>query len=317
MSRLSTTLALSPGKELLGHVLPHELFSIAGFEVTNHLVMTLVAAALVVLVFGWVAKRMRITNDGPEGYLTKGVVAHLFEVLCMFIREYVTRPALGHLTDRYIGYVWSMFFFVLFMNLIGMFPIGPILRIVTVSPHAAHWAGTPTANISITGGMALVSGFMILFVGIREHGLSYFKHYAPVPFKPIGMIPVAAMLVVLEIIGLFIKVFALCIRLFANMIAGHMVIAALLGMIFIAGTASVVFGYIVAIPAVISALLISLLEVFVAFLHAYIFAFLTVLFIAAGAVDHGEHGEEVSHEEASEEMHGFIQPANEAQVGAE
>jgi F-type H+-transporting ATPase subunit a len=294
-------LTLGSGDDLMSHVMPHELFRIGGFSVTNHIVMTVTAAVLLCLVFIYVASRTMVKGTDIESHMTKGRLAQVFEVICQFIRNDLARPALGNLTDKYIGYIWTTFFFILFCNLLGMIPIGPAARLLSGSSAAAHWGGTATANISITAGLALIAFFMIHFVGIREQGLRYFLHFAPLPFKPWPLIPIALLLVVLELIGSLVKPFALCVRLFANMVAGHLVIAAMLGLIFTAATASAAMGYGVAVAAVLGSTAISLLELFVAFLQAYIFTFLTVLFIAAGAVH--------EHEESGHEAHGPTEPA--------
>ena len=276
--------------DLLGHVLPHRirqdpLFVIGdyAFYLTNHHLMTMVAGVTMLLVFPYVASRVKTRGQGVEAHVTRGTAANFFETICVFLREDVARPALGPLTDKYINYIWTTFFFVLFCNLLGMIPVGPILRFVGGNnAHLEHWGGTATGNIAITGGLALVSFFMIHAVGIRERGIRYFAHFNPGPWY------MAPLLVPLEIVGSLVKPFALAVRLFANMVAGHLVLAALLGMIFTFKNYGVVVG------SLIGSVGISLLELFVAFLQAYIFTFLTVLFIAAGAVhEHEEHG---SHE---------------------
>ena len=284
MSSGLTTLA--EGENLMSHVLPHRLMQtpllrIGGYEfyLTNHHLMTIVAAVLVLLVFRHVASRVRTGRGGIEAYTTRGSVANFFETLCVFFREEVARPALGPLTDQYIPYIWTVFFFILFSNLLGIIPFGPILRFVALNnPRFEHWGGTPTGNISITAGLAAVSFFMIHFIGIRHNGWKYFAHFNPGPWY------MAPLMVPLEIISSFVKPFALAVRLFANMVAGHLVLAALIGLIFMFKS------YFVAAGSIIGATLLSLLELFVAFLQAYIFTFLTVLFIAAGAVhEHEEH----------------------------
>jgi len=286
---------LASGDDLMSHVLPHAirkdpLVSVGGHDLylTNHLLMTLVVAALMLVIFPRVASRIRTRGQGVDAYVTKGILANFFETLCVFLREEVTRPALGELTDKYIKYIWTTFFFVLFCNLMGMVPVGPILRLVSGNKDLLHWGGTATGNISITAGLALVSFFMIHFVGIREAGFkAWFMHFLPGPWFlwPL-MLP-------LEMIGAAVKPFALCVRLFANMAAGHLVIGALLGMIF------TFQNYGVAAGSVLGALCISMLELFVAFLQAYIFTFLTVLFIASIAV----HAHEESHEESEDNAH--------------
>ena len=301
---MNISIVLASGDDLMSHVLPHRLadeplISFGGHELylTNHLLMTLVVAALMLLIFPYVASKVRTRGEGVEAHVTKGILANFFETLCVFLREEVTRPALGDLTDKYIKYIWTTFFFVLFCNLLGMVPVGPILRLVSGNYELLHWGGTATGNLSVTAGLALVSFFMIHFVGIREAGIrAWFMHFLPGPWY------LWPLMFVLEMIGAAVKPFALAVRLFANMVAGHLVIAALLGMIF------AFKNYGVAAGSVLGAVGISLLELFVAFLQAYIFTFLTVLFIASIAVHEHEEGHDESedhgHEPAPAGAHG-------------
>jgi F-type H+-transporting ATPase subunit a len=298
---------LAAGSDLMSHVLPREIFRIGGFVVTNHILMTVVAAALVLVTFAYVARRVRPGGSGVEAYVTKGRLAQTCEVICQYFRDEVARPALGKVTDRYIGFIWTTFFFILFCNLLGMVPIGPIARFIAAaagSAHPAHFehlGGTATGNISVTAGLAAVAFLAIHVVGIREQGLRYFLHFNPGPWY------MAPLLVPLEILGALVKPFALCVRLFANMVAGHLVLAALLGLIFLAGQVSSLMGYAVVGPSLLGSAALSLLELFVAFLQAYIFTFLTILFIAAGAVHEHEHGED---EHESQGAHGTLGAAH-------
>jgi F-type H+-transporting ATPase subunit a len=172
--------------------------------------------------------------------------------------------------------------------MLGLVPVGPILRFAGGNdPHLEHWGGTATGNIAITAGLAAVSFVMIHGVGIKENGLKYFAHFNP---GPAYMAPI---LVPLEVVGSLVKPFALAVRLFANMVAGHLVLAALLGLIF------TFKSYGVAAGSIFGAAALSMLELFVAFLQAYIFTFLTVLFIAAGSVH--EHGSGDGHGESGHE----------------
>lgn len=289
--------------DLLSHVLPHEVAKVAGLSITNHMLMGLVASALVLVVFAYVASKIRTQGEGVDAYVTKGRVAQMFEVICVYLRENVARPNLGDLTDKYIYYIWTVFFFVLFCNLLGLVPIGPIAALVTGDAQASHIAGTATSNLNVTGSLALISFVAIIGVGVHEQGLKYFGHFAPVPFKPWPMIPLALFLIVLEAAGLVIKVVVLAMRLFGNMLAGHLVLAALIAMIFTFAKVSATLGYAVGVGVMVGATAISLLELFVAFLQAFIFTFLTVLFIAAGAVHHGEHGDHDTLEPHAAEVH--------------
>lgn len=267
----------------MSHVLPHTLFGLDWF--TNHHFMALVALVGGLLLLMYVAAKMPLSASTAEGYVTKGRIAQLFEALCVFLREEMARPLLGDLTDKYIKYIWSAFFFVLFGNLLGMLPIGAFFKLIGME-SLSHLGGAMTGNINFTGGLALVSLFMMVFVGLKENGFGFIKHMWPVPFEPVWLLPVMLLVglivFILEVAGLFIKSFALCVRLFANMVAGHLVLASL---IILALTAPAVGKG----ASVLGATLFSFLELFVAFLQAYIFTFLTVIFISLGAVSHDDH----------------------------
>jgi F-type H+-transporting ATPase subunit a len=205
------------------------------FYITNHLMMTAVAAVVVIGVFWWVSRRVRVHGQGAEAVQTKGRVAQLFETMCVFIRDEVARPNLGHLTDRYIPYIWTVFFFILFANLLGLIPIGYLLQLVTGNAHFSHWGGTATGNLSLNVGLALVSLTAIIGIGIRESGAKqFFGHFNPVGWER-HMLPIGLGLFVLEWMGLLIKCVVLAMRLFGTMMAGHLVIAAFVLLIFSAG----------------------------------------------------------------------------------
>ncbi|HEY1247989.1 MAG TPA: F0F1 ATP synthase subunit A [Nitrososphaera sp.] len=245
------------GEVILHHVLDAKILSIhilgIDLSITKHVLMMWIAAALVVLVFRYAFREQRIVPNGA---------ANLLEAMVVFFRDEVVLPNMGEEGRRYLPYLLTVFFFVLFCNLLGLIP----------------FAATPTGNVSVTAALALISLIMIQVGGIREHGLKHhlqnlIPHGLPVWLLPI-MIPV-------EIMGQFTKPFALCIRLFANMTAGHIVILSFLSMIFI------LKSLFVTPISVFFALFISLLEIFVAFLQAYIFTMLTSLFI--GMSIHPQH----------------------------
>jgi len=206
-------------------------------------------------------------------------------VICQYLRKEVAEPALGEHTDRFIKYVWSVFFFVLTMNLLGLVPLGSITPLAT----GLHIGGTATSNIWVTGTMAVTTLVMMVVNGIRLAGFKHFlEHLCP------GPLWLAPILVPVELVGLLAKTFALAVRLFANMVAGHVLLAVLLGFILAAGTnVGTGMGFIIAVPVIIGSVAISMLEIFVAFLQAFIFTFLTTLFIGMMVtVDHGDHHEE-------------------------
>jgi len=264
---------LAAGADPLSHVIPHELhFSwtrltwdgVGTYTITNHVVMLIASALLLLLVVPVVTRAKGLVPTGGR---------NMFEAVLQFLREEVARPALGKHTDKYIGFIWTMFFLILTANLLGMVPIGSAGA--AIDSHLAHIGGTATGNFSITLGLALCSFILIHFSGMREKGFggywnSFFFGHAPIWLAPL-MIP-------LEILGALVKPFALAIRLFANMIAGHVVIAVLLGF---AAVGIAMGGAALGITAVsiLGAVFISLLEVLVAFIQAYIFTFLTTLFV--------------------------------------
>lgn len=385
------------------HVLPHAFFRLLptnlnfgqdsipllGFPLsrefyfTNQLLMTLVAAGLCLLIFPRLARAY--ASDGPEPPRPRGVIMNLFEALMQFIRDEVARPVLKHRTDRFMPFLWTLFFFILFCNLLGLVPLADIIQLLTLG-KVRHVGGTATGNIAITGGLALCAFLMIHVSAVREvysallagtygqhhqdehdehgepareaHGRGVgmrpvaaalyalplyvwnfaphvFAKHGPRPKPPVTlrplMVPIAivivgvviglffnlfvpgpglrvglwtggiigfmvgafclpglhwtdlidlamwAFLLVLEAIGAVIKPFALMIRLFANMIAGHIVLASILLLIFTAKT--VMMGYTVGAISALGCVAISCLELFVAFLQAYIFVFLSTLFL--------------------------------------
>lgn len=225
-------------------------------SITKLVVMIWVVVALNIAIFGALAVKCR----SP---LPRGKFHNLFEALVVFVKKDMVEEIMGHhLGPKFTPYFLTLFFFILFANLLGLVP----------------FMHTATGNIAVTASLAILTLFMMQFAGIREQGLiPYVKNIVPggIPFwlYPI-MVPV-------EILGQFTKPFALTIRLFANMTAGHVVILSLFGLLFL-------FKSIVLAPAVIGfVLFVSALELLVCFLQAYIFTFLSILFVNACA--HPEH----------------------------
>ncbi len=229
---------------------------------TKHVVMMLIAAALLCIIMIWPAQtthgRGRARDRAPRG------LANMLEALVIFIRDEVAMANIGHGGEKYVPYVLSLFFFVLFCNLLGLLP----------------WMATPTGNISVTATLALLSLIIIEVSGFRSLGP---KGYARTIFyAPEGMNPVASalMLVIMtpvELLGKLAKPFALAIRLFANMNAGHFVILALIGLA--VASKPIWVAVVPWLAPIIMAVAIMMLELFVAVLQAYIFAMLTSVFI--------------------------------------
>jgi F-type H+-transporting ATPase subunit a len=233
------------------------------FSITKHVVF-LWLAAVVLLLVAIAAARKNTKNRVPTG------LGNLVEVFIVFVRDEIVVPNMGPAGVRYMPYLLTTFFFILIMNLSGLVPYG----------------ATATGNVSVTAGLALVAFLMIQVAAIRSQGFGHYLahltggvHWALWPI----MIPI-------EVLGLFTKPFALMIRLFANMVGGHIVIVSLIGLIF-------VFKSLAVAPVSVAFVLgINMLELFVAFLQAYIFTMLTSLFMGLGMqAGHEEHTEEHGH----------------------
>jgi len=232
-------------------------------SITKH-VLFLWIAALLLCALAFSAARSNKKKSVPTGF------GNFMETLVEFIRDEVVLPNMRSKGLRYMPYLLTTFFFILIMNLLGLVPFG----------------ATATGNVSVTAGLAIIAFVMIQAAAIKEQGLGHYLahltggvHWALWPI----MIPI-------EILGLFTKPFALCIRLFANMTGGHIVLVSLLGLIFIFKS-----YYVVAFPVGFM-IGISLLELFVAVLQAYIFTMLTALFMGLGMqVDEHSRHEQDAH----------------------
>jgi F-type H+-transporting ATPase subunit a len=184
------------------------------------------------------------------------------ELLIIYIRDEIVVPNIGDRGKAMLPIFLTIFFFILFCNILGLVP----------------YTATATSNISVTAGLAILAFFIIQIAGIMKNGFfGYFKGLIPHNI-PMWLLPI---IIPVEFLGLLTKPFALCIRLFANMTAGHVVILSLLGLIF-------VFKTVLVSPISIGfSLFIYLLEILVALLQAYIFTTLTALF--TGMAIHQEH----------------------------
>ena len=255
---------------------------------TNHMIIMGVAALLMLLIFPAMTRRYRSGELVPTG------TRNLFEAVMIYIRDQIAKPVLGERADTFLPLLWTLFFFILFCNLIGMLPLD-VLQAPFYEKLGLHHPiyGTPTANPYVTAMLALISFVAIQGFALKANGIGpYLGHFlggAPWYMAPV-MIPV-------EIIGMLVKPFALFLRLAANMTAGHILLAVLIGFpaLAAAGMNSYGAGIAIGIPAVLGAAAISCLELFVAFLQAYLFTFLTALFIGQMAPhEHHEHSSDRS-----------------------
>ena len=226
--------------------------------VSNHAVMLLTVMVILLVTIPWAVHSPRLVPRGLQ---------NIVESICVFLREEMARPIIGPHTDRYISFLWTTFFFVLTLNLIAMIPTEKIIHLVTA--RESHLGGPATANIFITGALGVIAFVMSNAYGVRQHGLfGYLVHLAPP--APKWLLP---LVYPLELVTLFVRPFTLAIRLFANIVAGHMVLATVLGLIFVFNNVGV------AAVSVLASVALSFLELLVAFLQAYIFAFLCALYI--------------------------------------
>lgn len=217
-----------------------------------HALMILLTALFLLILFCFIYQH---SARVPHG------ITNLLETLVGFIRDEIAVPLLGEKEGKEMTPLFcTFFFFILLMNLMGLIPL----------------FATPTSNVNVTFALAVITFCFMVFGAIAKNGLKgFFKSLMPSGIP----LPILFLIVPIEFLGLFIKTFALTIRLFANMLAGHITIASLLGIV-------VLLGFI-ALPIVFLALFIYLLEVLVVFIQAYIFTLLSAMFI--GQTYHPEH----------------------------
>lgn len=233
-------------------------------SLTKHTVMMWLAALLLLAtLFIW-------GNRDKSKLVPRGAGANIIEMLVLFVRDELAIKNIGKEEGpRYVPFLLTAFFFILFMNILGLVP----------------WMATATGNLAVTATLALCTFVVTQVAGIRAAGLGgYLKHLTGGVHPALWpiMIPV-------EVLGLFTKPFALTMRLFANMLAGHIILFFLLGLIFILGHPAV------ALVSVPFAFAIYLLELFVAFVQAYVFTMLSALFIGM-SVAMGHHHDDHGHE---------------------
>jgi F-type H+-transporting ATPase subunit a len=237
----------------------------SGFAISKFMILELLAALLICVFFFWLARQMR-TSVRPRGRLW-----NMFEAILIYFRDNVARPAIGgHDADKFVPLLWTMFIFILTCNLLGLLP----------------WLGAPTGSFAVTLALAVVTFATGLFFGMRKFGvLGYWKNQVPHLGLPWYMaIVIVPMIFLIEVVGLIIKHAVLGVRLLANMMAGHLVLLAVMGLA-VAAAGSSLWG-VTATIAVVGSALFSCLELFVAFLQAYVFTFLSALFIGMAIHHH-------------------------------
>jgi F-type H+-transporting ATPase subunit a len=295
-TRIDTFETIGWGLDLVPYEnLPSFLQPFLPYGLSKLLVLEFIAAALIIILVVPVCRRLR--NGEPP----KGRWANAVEAILLFIRDEVARPSipdvhhhtdshghidhseepgeshpivpdyLPHRADHYLPLLWTLFLFILFANLLGMLP----------------FSGSPTASLMVTGALSLIAFVVIHTAGLMVNGPSkYFKSFVPHvegddAIMKILKWPITIGVAGIEIMSLFIRNFVLAVRLFANMVGGHAALAMILLFIQIAGKAAApdyVF-WPITLGSVILVTAMSVLELFVALLQAYVFTMLTATFI--------------------------------------
>jgi F-type H+-transporting ATPase subunit a len=241
-----------------GHIFETSGLHPIDFSITKNVASMFLALIVMLLLFVLTGFKSKRNIGAPTG------LASFIEPLVLFVRDDIIKPNIGSNYKKYLPYLLTLFFFILINNLLGLLP----------------GAANVTGNIAIT----LVLSFITLIVTNISGNKSYWSHIFKPPGVPLALMPI---MIPIEIVGIFTKPFALMIRLFANISAGHIIILSLISLIFMAqsglGNAGA-FG--VAPVSVLFVLFMYLIEVLVAFLQAYIFTLLTSLFIGLATVEH-------------------------------
>ncbi len=240
--------------------------SIGGIEIdlspTKHLFFLVLASLLTILTIGLAARSAGRTHAGREA--PRGIL-NFFEAFYVYLRDDVAMANIGHGGEKFVPYVVTLFFFILYANLLGLVPFG----------------ASATGNISVTAALAIVSLIVIEVAGFKALGPKGYMgtiFYIPKGIPGVMKAPMLIIMTPVELIGKLAKPFALAVRLFANMTAGHFVILSLLGLIIVYGDVSPT-GLAAVSGSLALGLFVMFLEIFVSFLQAYIFTVLTSVFI--------------------------------------
>jgi F-type H+-transporting ATPase subunit a len=251
-------------EETLGEVIMHHIVNtplehplLQQWGISKAVAMMMISSALLIVLFGWAMRRARL-HGAPSG------ITNALETLVVFIRDEVAAPAMGNKWGaRFTPFLCTIFFFILACNLLGMLP----------------GSYTATSNLNVTATLALITLALIVILGLLEQGpVKYIKHMAGPPGTPAFIVP---LVFVIEILSLLVKPVALTIRLGANMTAGHIVILVMVSFIFV--FQSVWMG-LLSVPLAVA---ITILELIVAFIQAYVFTLLSSIFI--GMSVHSDH----------------------------
>ena len=240
--------------------------------ISTHVLAMFMVGILLVLTFAPFGAKVR-ANLAPTGPFV-----NMIEAVLLFLRDEVARPFLGKEGDRFLPVIWTFFFFILYCNLLGLVPLPIPVPVFSHGEDHWVWFGTVTATgqIWVTGTLAAIAFVWYHGLGIKAQGLvPYIRHIIP------GGVPLflAPLIFLLEIVGHLVKPTALMIRLWANMTGGHAVLYSVIGFVFM-------FGPWLGIVSIPGGIAVFLLEIFVAFLQAYVFTFLMVVFLGGALHPH-------------------------------
>jgi F-type H+-transporting ATPase subunit a len=238
-------------------------------SITKNVFSILFAASLLFFIFMKISKGYKRRGAG----LPPTKLQNLFEPVILFVRDDIAKLMMpAKYVDRYLPYLLTLFFFILFLNLLGLIPVFP-------------GGASVTGNIAVTMVLATLTFLITTFSGKRE----YFREMVDFPGAPWWVKFPFPLMPMIEIMGVFIKPIVLMIRLMANMMAGHIIILGFVGLIFIFGNMNAALGYGTSIISVAFALFVMALELIVAFIQAFVFTLLTALYIGSALQEH-HHG---------------------------
>jgi F-type H+-transporting ATPase subunit a len=245
----------------------YETKSDSGFAISKFMILEVFVAIVLVVIFVRLAGKIR------KGEAPRGRFANFFEAILLYIRDQIARPAIGgHDADRFLPILWTMFFFILGLNLLGLVP----------------WAGSATGSFGVTLALASVTLLTVFISGMAKFGpIGFWLNQIPHMDLPWYMaIILKPVIFVIEVFGLFIRHAILAVRLLANMVAGHLVLLGIMAVAFSVEGARSSNWQIAAFVSLIGSTLFCCLELFVALLQAYIFTFLSALFIGSAVHRH-------------------------------
>lgn len=290
------------GEVIIGHIanspIDHPLIHLPkifgiDFSVTKHVLMLWLCAAAVFLIVTWTVRRyLRQERMQPTGFMT------MLEILVEFVRDTIVLPNVGSKWVLvYTPILLTLFLFILTANVIGLIPIFDLAALINHSllhlpeesffSRVLHGGVTATGNFNVTAALATITFFLIIIAGVRAHG--FVQHWKNMIPKGLPW-PIYFLLIPIEIMGMFVRPFALTMRLAANMTGGHIALLAILSFVFIftelfgRAVVGVGVGLALSLPLAVG---ISALEIIVVLVQAYVFTLLSAVFI--GMAIHAHH----------------------------